>query len=183
MGLRRVCPGDNLPDEVNVVIEIPARSNPVKYEIDKDTHTMFVDRFMGTPMHYPCEYGYIPHTLSEDDDPVDVLVVCPFPLISGSVVRCRLIGMLRMTDEAGPDSKLLAVPVNDLTPMYKDVHSYQDLPKSFLAAIEYFFDHYKDLEKNKWVDIDGWSGAEEAKAEVLASVARYEQYQAGKQTT
>jgi inorganic pyrophosphatase len=177
MGLKRVSPGENLPDEINVIIEIPANSAPVKYEIDKDTHTMFVDRFMNTPMHYPCNYGYIPQTLSEDDDPIDVLVVSPFALVNGIVVRCRPIGILKMTDEHGIDSKLLAVPVTELTPMYKDIKRPEDLPRSLLATIEYFFDHYKDLEENKWVDIDGWSGSDEAKQEIIKSVERYQQYE------
>jgi len=155
MSLKRVCPGDNLPNEINVVIEIPARSDPIKYEIDKDTQTMFVDRFMNTSMHYPCDYGYIPHTLSEDDDPVDVLVICPFPLISGSVVRCRPIGILNMTDEKGPDAKVLAVPVDELTPIYKEIHKPEDLSAALLATIAHFFGHYKDLEPNKWVDMVG----------------------------
>lgn len=177
MGLKRVSPGENLPEEINVIIEIPANSAPVKYEIDKDTHTMFVDRFMSVPMHYPCDYGYVPQTLSEDGDPIDVLVVSPFSLISGIVVRCRPIGMLKMTDENGHDTKLLAVPIEKLTPMYKDIKKPEDLPRSLLESIEYFFDHYKDLEENKWVDIDGWFGADEAKAEITKSVERYRQYE------
>jgi len=114
MNLDRVSTGKNIPDEINVIIEIPSHSDPVKYEVDKETGAMFVDRFMNTAMHYPCNYGYIPHTLSEDGDPVDVLVVTPIPLISGSVIECRVIGMLSMTDEAGPDAKLLAVPITKL---------------------------------------------------------------------
>lgn len=180
MGLKRVSPGENLPNEINVVIEIPANSAPVKYEIDKDTHAMFVDRFMSTPMHYPCDYGYIPQTLSEDGDPIDVLVVSPFPLVSGIVMRCRPIGMLKMMDEKGSDTKLLAVPTTELTPMYKDIKKPQDLARSLLATIEYFFDHYKDLEENKWVDIDGWFGPDEAKEEIMKSIERYQQYEQSK---
>jgi len=118
MNLDRVGPGKKVPDEVNVIIEIPAHSDPVKYEVDKETGAMFVDRFMNTAMHYPCNYGYIPHTLSEDGDPVDVLVVTPIPLISGSVIVCRVVGVLNMTDESGPDAKLLAVPVDKLCKLY-----------------------------------------------------------------
>jgi inorganic pyrophosphatase len=177
MGLKRISPGENLPDEINVIIEIPANSAPVKYEIDKDTHTMYVDRFMSTPMHYPCNYGYIPQTLSEDGDPIDVLVISPFPLISGIAMCCRPIGMLKMTDERGPDTKLLVVPTEKLTPMYKDIKKPEDLPRSLLSTIEYFFDHYKDLEENKWVDIDGWFGPSEAREEIMQSVERYRKYE------
>jgi inorganic pyrophosphatase len=174
MSLRKVVPGENIPDEINVVIEIPSRSDPVKYEVDKDTGIMFVDRFMSTSMLYPCDYGYIPHTLSEDNDPVDVLVVCPFPLISGSVVHCRPIGILEMEDESGPDSKLLAVPISSLTPLYDEVHTPHDLPPASLNSIHHFFEHYKDLEEGKWVKIKGWHGPEAAKKEVMSSVKRYQ---------
>lgn len=173
MGLRRVAPGENAPHEVNVIIEIPSRSDPVKYEVDKDTGTMFVDRFMSSSMLYPCDYGYIPQTLSEDNDPVDVLVVCPFPLISGSVVKCRPIGVLNMEDEQGHDSKIIAVPVKELTSMYDDVHQATDLPKISLDIIQHFFTHYKDLESHKWVKIHGWLGSNEAKQEVEESIRRY----------
>lgn len=177
MGLKRVSPGENLPDEINVVIEIPANSAPVKYEIDKDTHTMFVDRFMNTPMHYPCDYGYVPQTLSGDGDPIDVLVISPFPLVSGIVVRCRPVGMLKMRDENGLDVKLLAVPATELTPIYKDIKKPQDLAKSLLATIEYFFEHYKDLEDHKYSEIEGWLGPSEAREEIVKSVERYQQYE------
>lgn len=173
MSLNSISPGKDVPVDINVVIEIPAHSDPIKYEVDKDTGTMHVDRFMATSMHYPCDYGYIPNTLSEDGDPVDVLVVCPFPLIPGAVIRCRPIGVLKMTDESGPDAKLLAVPVEKLTPRYADVHKPEDVGQHLLDAIEHFFSHYKDLEKNKWVKIDGWEDVESAKAEILASVKRF----------
>ena len=173
MPLGLVTPGHDVPDDVNVVIEIPLRSDPVKYEVDKDTGAVFVDRFMGTAMHYPCNYGYIPHTLAEDGDPADVLVVTPYPLISGSVIRCRPVGMLAMTDDAGPDAKILAVPIDSLTDLYRGVDSFRDLPESLLAQIAHFFDHYKDLEAGKWVTIEGWLGPEEAKAEIVASIERY----------
>ncbi|MCP4390747.1 MAG: inorganic diphosphatase [Gammaproteobacteria bacterium] len=173
MILDRVSSGKNVPSDVNVIIEIPSHSDPVKYEVDKETGAMFVDRFMGTAMHYPCNYGYIPQTLSEDGDPVDVLVVTPIPVISGSVIRVRPLGMLCMTDEAGRDSKIIAVPVDKLSSLYTHMNTARDLPKSLLDSIAHFFDHYKDLEPGKWVKIDGWVGVEEAKQEILDSIERY----------
>ena len=173
MILDRVSSGKNVPNDINVIIEIPSHSPPVKYEVDKETGAMFVDRFMGTAMHYPCNYGYIPQTLSEDGDPADVLVVTPIPVISGSVIRVRPLGMLEMTDEAGKDSKIIAVPVDKLSSLYSDMNSVRDLPRSLLDSIAHFFDHYKDLEPGKWVKIDGWVDAEEAKQEVLSSIERY----------
>lgn len=164
--------GRNIPDDVNVIIEIPANADPVKYEVDKDSGAMIVDRFMATAMHYPCNYGYIPNTLCGDGDPADVLVVTPFPLITGSVVRCRPVGVLQMTDESGEDAKLLAVPVSKLTPLYDGVHEADDLPPLLLHQIAHFFEHYKDLEKGKWVRIDGWKGAAEARAEIEDAVRR-----------
>src|SRR5574340_104950 len=174
MNLDRVTSGCDLPDDFNVIIEIPKRGDPVKYEVDKETGAMFVDRFMSVAMHYPCNYGYIPHTLSEDNDPVDVLVITPVPLITGVVVRCRPLGMLRMTDEAGPDAKLLAVPIDKLCNLYRDIKSPRDLPESTLSQISHFFQHYKDIEPGKWVRLEGWVGAEEARAEILAGVKRYQ---------
>ncbi len=173
MILDRVSSGKNVPNDVNVIIEIPSHSDPVKYEVDKETGAMFVDRFMGTAMHYPCNYGYVPQTLSEDGDPVDVLVVTPIPVISGSVICVRPLGMLRMTDEAGRDSKIIAVPVDKLSSLYSDMNNVRDLPRSLLDSIAHFFDHYKDLEPGKWVKIDGWVDAEEAKQEILDSIERY----------
>ena len=174
MNLDRVSSGRDLPNDFNVIIEIPAHGEPVKYEVDKDTGAMFVDRFMSTAMHYPCNYGYIPHTLSDDGDPVDVLVITPIPLVTGVVVRCRPVGMLKMQDEAGEDAKLLAVPVDKLTNLYRDIESPRDLPESILNQISHFFEHYKDLEAGKWVKVQGWVGAEEAKAEILAGVQRFQ---------
>ncbi|MBI2778532.1 MAG: inorganic diphosphatase [Gammaproteobacteria bacterium] len=173
MSFHNVTPGRDVPNDINVIIEIPAQSDPVKYEVDKESGALFVDRFMATAMFYPCNYGYVPSTLSEDGDPVDVLVVTPVPLISGSVIRCRPIGMLKMTDESGVDAKILAVPVDKLSPIYKKVQSPEDMPSLLLAQISHFFEHYKDLEPGKWVKVDGWVGAAEAKAEILASVDRY----------
>jgi inorganic pyrophosphatase len=174
MSLNSVPSGRDLPNDFNVIIEIPAHGEPIKYEVDKDTGAMFVDRFMSTAMHYPCNYGYIPHTLSDDGDPVDVLVITPIPLLTGVVVRCRPVGMLKMQDEAGDDAKLLAVPVDKLTNLYRDIESPRDLPESMLHQISHFFEHYKDLEAGKWVKVQGWVGAEEAKAEIMAGVQRYQ---------
>lgn len=177
MALNRVPSGKSLPNDFNVIIEIPAHADPVKYEVDKDSGAIFVDRFMGTAMHYPCNYGYIPHTIAGDGDPVDVLVVTQFPLPPGVVVRCRPIGMLGMTDEAGPDAKVLAVPVDKLTPMYRNVESPRDLPQITLDQIAHFFEHYKDLEPGKFVKTEGWFGQEEAKKEIMEGVKRYEDSQ------
>jgi inorganic pyrophosphatase len=174
MGLELVKAGKNVPEDVNVIIEIPSHSSGIKYEVDKETGVVMVDRFVATAMHYPCDYGYIPHTLSEDGDPVDVLVVSPYALQSGVVIRCRPVGMLRMTDESGPDAKILAVPVDKLSTRYREIKKPEDLGKEFLASIEHFFQHYKDLEAGKWVKTAGWEGLDAAKAEILASVKRYE---------
>jgi inorganic pyrophosphatase len=173
MNLDRVTSGRDVPNEINVIIEIPSHSDPVKYEVDKETGAMFVDRFMNTAMHYPCNYGYVPHTLSEDGDPVDVLVATPVPLISGSVIRCRPLGMLKMTDEAGPDTKVLAVPIDKLCTLYRHAHAPEDMPDMLLAQIAHFFQHYKDLEPSKWVKIEGWAGADAARAEIVAGVERF----------
>lgn len=173
MGLEHIDAGRSVPDDINVVIEIPARSDPIKYEFDKKSGMIMVDRFVATSMRYPCDYGFIPNTLSEDGDPIDVLVVTPFAVQPGVIVRCRPIGMLRMTDESGVDTKILAVPVDKLTPRYKDVHKPEDLGVDFLASIAHFFQHYKDLEKGKWVKVDGWEPVEAARKEILASVERF----------
>ena len=174
MNLDRVPSGRDLPNDFNVIIEIPMNGEPIKYELDKETGAMFVDRFMSTSMHYPCNYGYIPHTLSDDGDPVDVLVITPFPLSIGVVVRCRPVGMLRMTDEAGVDAKLLAVPVDKLCTIYRGIQSPADLPELTLAQISHFFEHYKDLEPGKWVKVDGWAGPEDAKREILMGIANFD---------
>lgn len=173
MNLDRVDAGRDVPNDVNVVIEIPMNGDPIKYELDKATGALFIDRFMSTSMHYPCNYGYIPRTLSGDGDPVDVLVVTPYPLIPGVVVRCRPIGMLKMTDEAGADEKLLAVPVDKLTPIYRNVQSCRDLPELTQSQITHFFEHYKDLEPGKWVQVQGWVDAEEAKKAIHEGVNRF----------
>ena len=166
-------PGKDIPNDINVVIEIPAFSPPVKYELDKDTNSLVVDRFMGTCMQYPANYGFVPQTLSEDGDPVDVLVITPHPLVHGCMIRCRPIGVLQMTDESGKDAKILALPVEKLCPMYKDIKTMDDLPELQLQQIEHFFKSYKDLEPGKWVKVDGWADVEAARKEIIASVARY----------
>ena len=173
MNLDRVDAGRDVPDDFNVVIEIPMNGDPIKYELDKATGALFIDRFMSTSMHYPCNYGYIPHTLSDDGDPVDVLVITPFPLIPGVVVRCRPLGVLKMCDEAGGDEKLLAVPIDKLTPIYKAMTEPQDLPPSQLRQIAHFFEHYKDLEPGKWVKVSGWGGSNAARKAILQGVRRY----------
>lgn len=175
MGLAGVNAGKQVPDDINVIIEIPAHSEPIKYEVDKETGALFVDRFLSTSMVYPCDYGYIPKTLSEDGDPVDVLVITPIPVNRGCVIRCRPIGMLNMTDEAGDDRKILAVPVNKLTNLYRDINKLEDLPSPLLHKIIHFFTHYKDLEEGKWVKLEGWTDAEAARKEILESRRRYEE--------
>ena len=173
MNLDRVTSGRDAPNDVNVIIEIPMHAPPIKYEVDKATGAMFVDRFLSTSMFYPCNYGYIPHTLSGDGDPVDVLVVSPLPIVPGAVVRCRPIGMLKMEDEAGDDTKVLAVPIDKLSPLYRTVQAARDLPEITLAQISHFFEHYKDLERGKWVKVVGWVGSEEAKREILAGISAH----------
>lgn len=173
MSLNNVSAGKNLPQECNVIIEIPANSDPVKYEVDKESGALFVDRFVSTLMRYPCNYGYIPNTLADDGDPVDVLVVTPFPLVHGAVIRVRPLGMLDMDDESGGDAKLVAVPVTKLTPLYQNVNSIDDLPEQLLQQIQHFFENYKSLEKGKWVKVKGWKGIEAAHAEITNGVANY----------
>jgi inorganic pyrophosphatase len=177
MSLNKVSAGRDVPNDFNVIIEIPMNADPIKYEVDKDSGAIFVDRFMGTAMHYPCNYGYVPETLSDDGDPVDVLVITPFPLIPGVVVRCRPLGVLKMTDESGEDAKVLAVPVDKVLSIYSHWQKPEDLNELRLRQIQHFFEHYKDLEKGKWVKIDGWYGTEEAKQEILNGVAAYQKQQ------
>ncbi len=174
MNLDRVPAGKDAPEDCNVIVEIPMHGDAIKYEVDKETGAVFVDRFMSTSMHYPCNYGYIPQTLSDDGDPCDVLVLSPVPLITGVVVRCRPIGMLKMDDEAGGDAKILAVPIDRLSGLYRTIQSPRDLPEITTQQIAHFFAHYKDLEPGKWVRIAGWVEAVEAKQEILAGIARYD---------
>ncbi len=173
MNLDRVTSGRDLANDINVIVEIPMNADPIKYEVDKETGALFVDRFVQTAMHYPCNYGYVPCTLGDDGDPVDVLVLSPFALVPGVVVRCRPVGVLKMTDEAGGDYKILAVPIDKLTPLYRDIQSARDLPELVLSQITHFFAHYKDLEPAKWVKVEGWGSPEEAKQEIAAAAKRY----------
>ena len=173
MSFDKVTPGDDLPNEINVIVEIPMNSPAIKYEVDKATGAIFVDRMLKTAMHYPCNYGYIPHTLSGDGDPADVLVVMPMPLVPGCVVKCRPVGLLKMHDEAGEDGKLIAVPITAITGIYRDVDTVEDLPDMLLNTISHFFDHYKDLEKGKWVKIEGWHDIAAAHEEITSAVERY----------
>ncbi|MEG1680558.1 MAG: inorganic diphosphatase [Stenotrophomonas sp.] len=163
MSLKLVSPGKNPPEEINVIVEIPKDSEPVKYEMDKESGAMFVDRILSTPMRYPCNYGFVPQTLCGDGDPADVLVVLPLPLVPGSVVRCRPVGVLKMSDEAGSDEKILAVPVAKIFSGYAHVEDIAQVSSHWLERIGHFFEHYKDLEKGKWVKIEGWGDAAEAK--------------------
>ncbi|MDX8405243.1 MAG: inorganic diphosphatase [Mariprofundus sp.] len=174
MDISKIPAGENPPEDINVVIEVPQHADPVKYELDKESGAFFVDRFMHTSMHYPCNYGFMPNTLSDDGDPVDVMVMSKFALITGCVVRCRPIAVLQMEDEAGQDAKVLAVPVSKLKPYYDDVQCLEDVPSFLLDQIAHFFEHYKDLEPNKWVKVNGWGKADEARKEILDSIARYE---------
>ena len=174
MPLARIPASHDLPNEINVVIEIPKDSDPVKYEVDKDTGAIFVDRVLTAPMRYPCNYGYVPNTLCGDGDPLDVMVIMPVPLIPGSVIRSRPVGYLQMTDESGSDEKVIAVPIGKVFPAYRNITTVRDLPELTLDRIEHFFAHYKDLERNKWVKIEGWRDAVEARRLVLDSVTAYE---------
>ncbi len=164
--------GDNPPEDVNVIIEVPVGGEPVKYEMNKDAGTMFVDRFLYTPMHYPGNYGFVPHTLSDDGDPIDVLVPNERPIVPGAVMNCRPIGVLMMEDESGLDEKVVAVPSGHLTRRYDGVHSYENLPEITVQQIEHFFGRYKDLEPGKWVKIKGWENAAKARALISEAIAR-----------
>ena len=165
--------GKDLPNDINVIIEIPANHDPIKYEVEKDSDALFVDRFVATPMFYPANYGYVPQTLSEDGDPLDVLVVTPYPVVPGAVIRSRVVGVLNMSDESGIDAKLLAVPHSKLTKLYDHVQEASDLPELLIAQIAHYFENYKALEPGKWVKVEGWADAEAARAEVTASRERY----------
>jgi len=173
MSYNSIPAGKDLPNDIYVIIEIPANHDPIKYEIEKDFDAIFVDRFVATPMFYPANYGYIPGTLSEDGDPLDVLVVSPYPVMPGSVIRSRPIGVLNMTDESGPDAKLIAVPHSKLTRLYDNVQECSDLPDLLIKQIGHYFENYKALEAGKWVKVQGWDNADAARAEILASRERY----------
>jgi inorganic pyrophosphatase len=173
MDISRITSGKNPPKDIHAVIEIPLGGVPVKYEIDKDSGALFVDRFLHTAMFYPGNYGFVPHTLSADGDPCDVLVAGQVPVVPGAVIRCRPVGALVMEDEAGGDEKILAVPVDALHPFYAGVQSYKDLPAIMCEQIAHFFQHYKDLEKGKWVTIVRWLDADGAEKLVLEAIERY----------
>jgi inorganic pyrophosphatase len=173
MSLHNVTPGAAAPEEFNVIIEIPMNADPIKYEVDEDSGALFVDRFMATAMHYPCNYGYIPQTLADDGDPVDVLVITPVPLLPGVVVTCRALGILKMQDENGGDSKLLAVPVDRILSIYSQWRRPEDLNPLRLKTIQHFFEHYKDLEPGKWVKVLGWGDTAAAHEEIRAGMAAW----------
>lgn len=173
MSFKNVSAGKNLPEDFNVIIEIGAEKEPVKFEVDKESDAIFVDRFLGTSMLYPTNYGFINNTLAGDGDPVDVLVIAPFSLPSGVVIRCRALGMLEMEDESGEDAKILAVPVSKLTTLYDSYQTLDDVPQNLKDRLQHFFEHYKDLEKGKWVKVKGWSGIDAAHKEILEGVARF----------
>ncbi|MEO1206893.1 MAG: inorganic diphosphatase [Pseudomonadota bacterium] len=164
--------GKNPPEDINVIIEVSVGGEPIKYEMDKDAGTLFVDRFLYTPMRYPGNYGFVPHTLSADGDPIDVIVCNTRPLFPGSVINCRPVGVLIMEDDGGGDEKVLAVPAPKLTQRYDKIANYSDLPDITLQQIEHFFNHYKDLEPNKWVKIGRWGDVDEAKEQIKLSIER-----------
>jgi len=170
MDVSKISIGKNPPDDVHVIIEVPMGSEPIKYELDKESGAIFVDRFLHTAMTYPCNYGFIPHTLADDGDPVDVLVVGRRALMPGCVVAVRPIGVLIMEDDKGMDEKILCVPVSRLHPFFDEVNEYTDLPKILLDQIRHFFEHYKDLEEGKWVKVQGWGDKETARKLILAGI-------------
>lgn len=170
MNINLISVGENPPHDVNVIIEVPMGAEPVKYELDKDSGALYVDRFLHTAMYYPANYGFIPHTLCGDGDPIDVMVVGRNPVVPGCVVRCRPVGVMLMEDEKGTDEKILAVPHDKLHPYYEDVTGYRDLPKILLEQIAHFFTHYKDLEKDKWAKVARWGGPDEAARMIEASM-------------
>ncbi len=172
MDISKIVAGQSLPDDINVLVEVPLGGDPIKYEIDKASGAMFVDRYLYTEMRYPCNYGFVPHTLSPDGDPIDVMVVGNRPLVPGSVVRARPVGVLMMTDDKGSDEKILAVPHQTLTSYYDKIATYHDLPNILIEKITHFFSHYKDLEKGKWTTIEGWAGIERARELISEAYAR-----------
>ncbi len=174
MNIEKIGSGKNAPEEINVIIEVPMGSDPVKYEFDKDSGAIMVDRFVQTAMFYPCNYGFIPTTLSKDGDPVDVLVIANNPIIPGAVIKARPIGVLMMEDESGQDEKILAVPTTKLDPYFSNIKSYKDLPEVLINRIKHFFENYKALEKGKWVKVEGWEDENSAKAIILEGKHLYE---------
>ena len=172
MQIEAIPVGKNPPDDVNVIIEVPIGGEPIKYEMDKASGALFVDRFLHTPMRYPGNYGFVPHTLSDDGDPIDVLIASTRPIIPGAVINCRPIGVLKMSDEGGEDEKIIAVPSDKLTKRYVNVREVKDLPEITVEQIKHFFEHYKDLEKGKWVKVTGWGDAAEARTMITAAIDR-----------
>ena len=172
MDITKIAIGQNPPDDLNVIIEVPLGGEPIKYEIDKASGAMFVDRYLYTSMRYPCNYGFVPHTLSLDGDPIDVMVVGQRALVPGAVVRARPIGVLLMEDDGGEDEKILAVPHQKLTRFYEKVQNYTDLPDTLIDRTTHFFQHYKDLEPNKWVKVRGWEGVDKARELIRESIER-----------
>mgnify|MGYP003132939893 CR=1 FL=1 len=172
MDISKISIGQNPPEDLNVIIEVPLGGEPIKYEIDKASGAMFVDRYLYTSMRYPCNYGFVPHTLSLDGDPIDVMVVGQRALVPGAVVRARPIGVLLMEDDGGEDEKILAVPHQKLTRFYEKVHNYTDVPETLIDRITHFFQHYKDLEPNKWVKVRGWEGVDKARELISESIER-----------
>ena len=172
MDMMKIASGTNPPDDINVIIEVPLGGDAIKYEFDKESGAMFVDRFLYTEMRYPANYGFVPHTLSLDGDPIDIMVVGNRPLVPGSVVRARPVGVLLMTDDKGPDEKVLAVPHPQLTSYYDKIASYHDLPTLLIEKIAHFFTHYKDLEQGKWSNVEGWAGVEKARDLIKEAVER-----------
>ena len=172
MRIDAIAIGHNPPDDVNVIVEVPIGGEPIKYEMDKAAGTLVVDRFLHTPMRYPGNYGFVPHTLSEDGDPIDVLVANTRPIVPGAVINVRPVGVLKMQDEAGGDEKIIAVPVPKLTKRYEHVMNYTDMPEITLQQIQHFFEHYKDLEPGKWVKMTGWGDAAEARRLIAEAIAR-----------
>jgi inorganic pyrophosphatase len=172
MNISKIKIGQNPPHQINVIIEVPMNSDPVKYEIDKDSGALVVDRFIATPMYYPCNYGFVPHTLSDDGDPIDVLVISDFPVVSGSVISVKPVAVLVMEDEKGMDEKIIAVPDDGLNSEYKDVNNVEDISEVIRNKIFHFFEHYKDLEKGKWVKIKSFEGKKKAIALIQEAIAR-----------
>jgi inorganic pyrophosphatase len=172
MRLDAIAIGNDPPQDVNVIVEVPIGGEPIKYELDKAAGTLVVDRFLHTPMRYPGNYGFVPHTLSDDGDPIDVLVANTRPIVPGAVINVRPIGVLKMEDDAGGDEKIIAVPVPKLTKRYAHVHEYSELPEITLLQIQHFFTHYKDLEPGKWVKLIGWGDATEARRLITEAIAR-----------
>ncbi len=173
MSLKEIVPAQHVADDVNVIIEIPAAAGMIKYEMDKDSGLLAVDRFMPTAMYYPANYGFIPNTLAGDGDPADVLVITPVPVQAGTLIRARAIAVLNMEDESGQDRKILALPIKKICAQLAHINELKDLSEIYLKSIIHFFEHYKDLETGKWVKIKGWDGVEAAKQEILASIERY----------